>query len=188
MLFLERKAFFIFQPANLQNHLKFWEVDILKYHPHKQSILGWLTGVKIEEFLNSFTTTVFQGQQIHSYYPEQRQFENYVPLEFQGFMNEQVQEWVNLGVLKKWSEVKKASDPDVPIVVSPLGIEPNKPRAIWDGRYKNELCRDVRFHMDNTAKVAEIAWLHAYSFKLDHKNGYLHIPLLEQSWKFFWIL
>ena len=74
----------LFQPANLQNHLKFWEEEILKDHSHEQSILSWLTGVKIEEFLNSFTTTVFQGQQMHSYYPEQRQFENYVPLEFQG--------------------------------------------------------------------------------------------------------
>ena len=46
----------LFQPANLQNHLKFWEEEILKDHPHKQSILSWLTGVKIEEFLNSFTS------------------------------------------------------------------------------------------------------------------------------------
>ena len=178
----------LFQPANLQNHLKFWEEEILKDHPHRQSILGWLSGVRLEEFLNSFTTTVFQGEQIHSYYPEQKQFENYVPSEFKDFMNEQVQEWVNLGVLRKWSEVKEASDPDIPIVVSPLGIEPNKPRAIWDGRYVNEFCRDIPFNMDNAARVAEIAWPNTYFFKLDHKNGYLHIPLHKQSWKFFGIL
>ena len=93
----------LFQPANLQNHLKFWEEEILKDHPHRQSILGWLTGVRLEEFLNSFTTTVFQGEQTHSYYPEQKQFENYVPSEFKDFMNEQVQEWVNLGVWYKYS-------------------------------------------------------------------------------------
>ena len=40
----------LFQPANLQNHLKFWEKEILKDHPHKQSILGWLTGVKQRNF------------------------------------------------------------------------------------------------------------------------------------------
>ena len=44
--------------------------------------------------------------------------------------------------------------PDIPTVVSPLGIELNKPRAIWDGRYVNEFCRDVPFCMDNKARVA----------------------------------
>ena len=103
-------------------------------------------------------------------------------------MNEQVQEWVNLGVLRKWSEVKTDVDSDTPRVVSPLGIEPNKPRAIWDGRYVNEFCGEFPFHMDNAAKVAEIAWPNAYFFKLDHKNGYLHIPIHRESWKFFGIL
>ena len=141
--------------------------------------------VKIEEFLNSFTTTVFQGQNIHSYYPHQREFENYVPSEYQHFMNEQVQEWVNMGVLKKWTDVKSDSDPEIPTVVSPLGVEPHKPRAIWDGRYVSKFCRDIPFHLDNAAKVAEIAWSHTYFFKLDHKSGYLRIPLHNQSWKFF---
>ena len=78
-------------------------------------------------------------------------------------------------------------EPVIPTVVSPLGIEPNKPRAIWDGRYVNEFCRDIPFHMDNASKVAEVAWPNAYFFKLDHKNGYLHIPLHRQSWNFFGI-
>ena len=30
--------------------------------------------------------------------------------------------------------------------------------------------------MDNAAKVAEVSWSNAYFFKLDHKNGHLHIP------------
>ena len=64
-------------------------------------------------------------------------------------------------------------------------MEPHKPRAIWDGRYVSKFCRDIPFHLDNAAKVAEIAWSHTYFFKLDHKNGYLRIPLHNQSWKFF---
>ena len=170
------------------NSLPFWEDEILKDHPHKQKILSWLTGVRIEEFLNSSTSSSFQGELLNSYYPQERHFENYVPQEFQGFMNEQVQEWVNLGVLRKWSEVKTDVDSDTPRVVSPLGIEPNKPRAIWDGRYVNEFCGEFPFHLGNAAKVAEIAWPNAYFFKLDHKNGYLHIPIHRESWKFFGIL
>ena len=180
-----KEGYFI--PANLQNNLSFWEHEVLVDHPHKNTILNWLTGVKIEEFLNSFTSTTFQQQEVHSYYPQPREFENYVPPEFRSFMNEQVQEWVNLGVLRNWEDVRTKNDPLIPTIVSPLGIEPNKPRAIWDGRYVNEFCRDIPFHMDNASKVAEVAWPNAYFFKLDHKNGYLHIPLHRQSWKFFGI-
>ena len=53
----------------------------------------------------------------------------------------------------------------------PPGVEPSKPRALWDGRYGNEFCRDLPFSMDNAAKVAEVAWGDVYFFKIDHKNG-----------------
>jgi len=174
-----------FIPANLKNHLPFWEHEILKDHPHKHKILKWLQGVRIEEFLNSFTSGSFQGIELNSYYPEPRHFENYVPEEFHQFMDENVQEWVNLGVLQKWDEIKSSSDPEMPLVVCPLGIEPKKPRGLWDGRYVNEFCRDIPFTMDNAAKVAEVSWIKAYMFKLDHKNGYFHVPIHESSRKFF---
>ena len=38
------------------------EHEILRDHPHKSTILGWLNVVKIEDFLNSFTTTVFKDR------------------------------------------------------------------------------------------------------------------------------
>ena len=139
----------------------------------------------IEEFLNSYTKGDFQGITLDSYYPTSQHFDNYVPEEFEQFMEENVQEWVNLGVLQKWDEVKTSEDPDIPLVVSPLGVEPKKPRGLWDGRYVNEFCRDIPFNMDNAAKVAEIAWINAYLFKLDHKNGYFHVPIHENSRKYF---
>ena len=39
-----------FQPANLRNNIPFWEEEILKDHPHKDTLLRWLQGVQIEEF------------------------------------------------------------------------------------------------------------------------------------------
>ena len=89
-----------FVPANLKNHLPFWEHEILKDHPHKQGILKWLQGVRKEEFLNSFTSASFQGVELNSYYPEPRHF-----------------------------EIRSSSDPEVPLVVCPLGVEPKK--ATW---------------------------------------------------------
>ena len=70
------------------------------------------------------------------------------------------------------------------VVVCPLSVEPDKPRAIWDGSYLNEYIRDIPFTMDGVNKVAEIAWKDAYMFKLDHKNGYFHVPIAVESRKF----
>ena len=100
-------------------------------------------------------------------------------------MDENVQEWINLGVLEKWNDVRSPTDPDTPLVVSPLGVEPKKPRGLWDGRYVNEFCRDIPFTMDSAAKVAEVAWVNSYLFKLDHKNGYFHVPIKQSSRKYF---
>ena len=91
-----------FVPANLQNHLPFWENEILKDHPHKETTLKWLQGVKIKEFFNSYTTWSFQDIQLDSYYPAPQHFDNNVPEEFQQFIDENVQEWVNLGFWKDW--------------------------------------------------------------------------------------
>ena len=68
-----------FIPANLKNHLEFWEQEILKDHPHKQTLLKWIQGIHIEDFLNSFTTGEYQGIRLHSFYPEPQEFQNYVP-------------------------------------------------------------------------------------------------------------
>ena len=119
----------IFKPANLKNHLPFWEEEILRDHPHKENILKWLQGVQIEAFLNSYTKGTFQRITLDSHYPAPQHFDNYVPEEFQQFMEENVQEWVNLGVLKKWEEVRTPEDANIPLVVSPLGVEPKKPRV-----------------------------------------------------------
>ena len=60
----------VFKPSNLREYLHFWEHEILKDHPNKVNILKWLSGVRIEDFLQSFTEGIFQGIPMHSYYPE----------------------------------------------------------------------------------------------------------------------
>ena len=79
----------------------------MKDHPNRVSILKWLTGVKIEDFLQSFTEGDFQGIHMHSFYPENQQFDNYVPHQFEEFMDLTVDEWVSKGMLKRWDEVRK---------------------------------------------------------------------------------
>ena len=96
-----------FIPANLQNFYDFWDKEILKDHPHKENLLKWIKGVEIEEFLNSYTFGEFQGMKLDSYYPQPKEFSNYVPEEFIPFMDQQVQEWVTNGALLQWDKVTK---------------------------------------------------------------------------------
>ena len=56
-----------FKSANLQECRQFWEEEILKEHPQKTTLLNWIEGVKIEEFLSSFTDTEFQGINLRSH-------------------------------------------------------------------------------------------------------------------------
>ena len=89
--------------ANLEKHIAFWEQEILKDHSHKNTILKWLQGVQLEEFLNPFTTGNFQGTELNFFNPPVMQLPNYVPEEFENFMNENVQECIGLGVLQHWN-------------------------------------------------------------------------------------
>ena len=150
-----------FRPATLKEHLQFWEQEILKDHPNKVNILKWLAGVKIEDFYNP---SLRECIPMHSYYPQPQQLDNFVPPEIEEFIDTTVKEWERLGMLKRWDQVKKPGDPFIPAVVSPLGVESSKPRALWDGRYVNEFCRDLPFTMDNAVKVAEVAWRDIYFF------------------------
>ena len=109
-----------FRPASLQESLKFWEEEILREHPQKDTLLKWIQGVKIGDFLKSFTQTEFQGIKLNSYYPPQHFFPNDVPPEFEKFMDETVEEWVSLGILQKWEQVRTPEEPPIPEVVSPL--------------------------------------------------------------------
>ena len=88
---------------------------------------------------------------------------NYVPHEFEPFMDSTVQEWINTGVLAQWDKIKsKNKHNDKPTTIMPLGVKPSKPRATWDGRFVNEHCRNIPFIMDSVGKVAELSWEGAY--------------------------
>ena len=47
---------------------------------------------------------------MHSYYSTAQQFDNYVPPEFEEFMNEQVRDWVRKGALLEWEKVRKEGE------------------------------------------------------------------------------
>ena len=56
-----------------------------------------------------------------------KELSNYVPAEFEVFMDNQIKEWVQNGALEEWDKVREPGDPFIPVVVSPFGVEPSKP-------------------------------------------------------------
>ena len=39
--------------------------------------------------------------------------------------------------------------------------------------------------MDGVGKISDIGWEGMYMFSIDHKNGYFHCKIHEDSWKYF---
>ena len=117
----------------------------MKEHPQKTMLLSWIEGVRLEEFLNPFTDSEFQDIRLNSHYPHPQAFPNYVPPEFEKFMDDTVQEWTESGVLQDWEQIRLPHEPLIPTVITPLGVEPSKPGALWDGRFVNEFAKMCPF-------------------------------------------
>ena len=72
-----------------------------------------------------------------------------------------------------------------PRMCLPLGVEPAKPRLIWDGRLPNLMRKHSPFQMDGVGKVAQCSWHGAHQITLDHKSGFHNPPLHPDSWPCF---
>ena len=70
-------------------------------------------------------------------------------------------------------------------MVLPLGVEPKKPRLIWDARWLNLMCVHSPFTVDGVGKVAQYAWPGAHQVTIDHKSGYHYVALEPASWQYF---
>ena len=179
--FREEKDFI---PGSLRFCKDFWMNEILVDHPDKQMLLSWLDGVKIECFLNEYTRDVYKGRSVLGRYPPGVRLPNYVPDEFVDWVTGTINDYVQMGMVHKWASVKGQDEPDLPVLILPLGVEPAKPRLIYDARYLNLFFRHLPFKMDTVGKVPQIAWQNMFLFSLDHKAGYLHVPIHKESWKY----
>jgi hypothetical protein len=72
-----------------------------------------------------------------------------------------------------------------PTVVCPLGVEPKKPRLIYDARYINLWQRAPPFAFDSLSDLARAASADSLLSVWDHKSGYFHIRLHPDSRQYF---
>ena len=88
---------------------------------------------------------------------------------------------VGKGCVVRWSKAANVSAHPKPKVTLPVGIEPTKPRFIYDARYLNLMCKHSMFSMDGIGKVAQCSWQGAHKILMDHKSGFHNLPLHPDS-------
>ena len=81
----------------------------------------------------------------------------------------------------------KVGQADPPHLVSPLTVEPTKPRLCHDARFLNLWMRDMPFKLDILWDLPRYVGLDTYQTILDDKSGYDHLLLsVESRTLFFW--
>jgi hypothetical protein len=91
---------------------------------------------------------------------------------------------VSIGAAVLWSSL----DPEpgsLPHLILPLGVEPNKPRFIWDGRFFNLWMKALPFRLDTLGNLPGMVPPGARAVSADLKNGYYHVQLHRDSYQYF---
>ena len=133
----------------------YWKSEILEDHPSRNTLLGWVRGVRSTEFLDRSRKDTFQG---HAYNGADLtpivELPNHVPQEFDAWADKEVAALVGKVCIAGWSKVADVSTYAKPKVTLPVGIKPAKPRFICDPRYLNLVCEHSELKMDGVGKVA----------------------------------
>ena len=76
-----------------------------------------------------------------------------------------------------------------PHIIFPLNTipksTPGKFRIISDCRYLNQFVSVPGFRMEDLASLHKIALPGDYMFSIDLKDGYFHVPIKPEHWKYF---
>ena len=147
--------------------------------------MGWIRGVSLHEFVDSRAQRTFQGHQYSGPDLTSVHLPNHVPAEHCSWVTAEVEQLVSTGCIARWANVADTSLYTKPHMVLPLGVEPKKPRLIWDARWLNLMCVHSPFTMDGVGKVAQYAWPGAHQVTVDHKSAYHHVALEPSSWQYF---
>ena len=91
----------------------------------------------------------------------------------------EVQASVDKGCVARWAD---ASVHPKPHAVLPFGLDPKKPRLIWDARWLHLMCRHLSCTIiDGVGNVTQCAWTGAHQVVIDHEAGYRHAALSANS-------
>lgn len=169
---------FGFVPGFPRRHVRFWDEVMLKDHPERGTFLSLLRdGVGMDDLL----VDTHRGPYIDRPYKEELfrglVMRNRITQEFDGFVSAEVQSFPPRGCIAKWADVKTASTPTRPRMIMPLGVEPTKPRMIYDARALNRFTKHRPFPMDTVGGVAYVASQGCFVTSLDDSSAFHHLLL-----------
>lgn len=176
-----------FVSGHLSSSYEFWADVVLLRHPQRDTLLRWLQGLSILEFVDPEARGTYEGRAYSSMRLTPREFPNQVSPEHEGWVDAQIAKLVEQGSLERWADVADASFDPRPCMSLPLRVDAGQatPRLVWDGRWLNLMCRRVPFQLGGVAEVAQLSWPGAYQTIVRHESGFHQIPLNPDSWKYF---
>ncbi len=143
----------------------------------KRRITKWVSdGVNINDFFKPFSGE-FMGREYNSPCPPPFVAPNHVihDQRLQQFVTDELARLLLVGAIARESVA--------PMIVLPLGVEPDKPRLILDARYLNLWCPSEEMQYETLRHFQQGIDVDDWLFSLDHKSGYHHVPLTEDSWQ-----
>lgn len=176
-----------------------WDI-ILESHPRADMLHRWLDeGVRPSSYWQRFQGS-FEGAVYDSPTPPRARFPNHPsavadtavgPLDKRqssaAFVRDQLVKNLQSGAIIRWQD-HPLYDPihaPTPHLVLPLGVEPEKPRLIWDGRFLNLWQRHVPFTMEGLASVPNLVLDRGFMWTLDHHSGFHHVPIALDEQTYF---
>lgn len=117
-----------FLPGQVATVTKFWENEILPACPPEQVEMycRWLEGGSVHEFVDEKEEGTFQGHAYRGIDLTPIELSNHVWAEHHNFVHTTI-----AGDTRPWHQVADVSIHRKPHMVTPLGVEPSKPRVTF---------------------------------------------------------
>lgn len=110
--------------------------------------------MSVHDFVDKAAEGVFQGHSFRGADMTSVHLQNDVPAEHEAWVSSAIASLIRTGCVARWDDVADVRVYTTPHMVLPLGVEPKKPRLIWDARWLNLMCKRLPFTMDGVGKVA----------------------------------
>jgi len=174
-----------FVPGQLHQHVDEW-LNILPGYSQDHLVQEWITnGVNALYFMKHFKGS-FRGKSFDSDFPPNAIFPNSQSCQkFGNFIAVTLEDRIANGSL---SVLGRIGSCELPKLIMPLTIEPNKPRLCHDERYLNLWTIDNPFKLETLREVPRMIEQDAHIFTLDDKSGYDHIRLTEECQTYFGVM
>lgn len=169
------ERFFVAGMAGRLEMRRNWEL-VLASNPRKEELLQLLDGVRVRNYLCHFKGT-FDGEEFDSDFPvlpyAKKNARCCYSEEFKPFVEKTIRDGCESGAMRCWGQVGRV---EPPLCVSPITIEPSKPRFCHDQRYFNLWMKPVDFSLPSIRSIPALgaSFLMTFDLKAAYYNFQIH--------------